>query len=215
MIAKGASMDAPLQLLDDKEQRFLLDAARRTIIDYVTRGQTPSIPCNIPKLNEKCGAFVTLHQKDGALRGCIGYIEPVKPLIQTIIDMAVACSTRDPRFTPVTSDEFHKLDLEISVLSPLQQIQTPEKIQVGVHGLLVKRDYASGVLLPQVAVEFGWDRLRFLKETCRKAGLPPDAWRQPDAKLYLFSAQVFGGGLMESADAPEERGSVDREGTSQ
>jgi AmmeMemoRadiSam system protein A len=189
-------MDTPRTFLNEDEQNFLLETARKTILDYVTHGSVPEIPCVSAKLNEKCGAFVTLHEKNGALRGCIGYVEAIKPLVQTIIDMAVACSTRDPRFHPITPNEFPNLDLEISVLGPLEQVHDPERILVGVHGILVKKDYASGLLLPQVAVEFGWDRLRFLKETCRKAGLPADAWKQPESKLYVFSAQIFGASLL-------------------
>lgn len=189
-------MESPKPFLNEDEQQFLLQAARRTIVEYVTQGNPPEISCSSARLNEKCGAFVTLHEKSGALRGCIGYVEPIKPLVQTIIDMSIACSTRDPRFLPVTPDEFPNLELEISVLSPLVQIDDPAQILVGVHGLLVKKDYASGLLLPQVPVEFGWDRLRFLKETCRKAGLAPDAWKSPEAKLFVFSAQIFGGSLV-------------------
>ncbi len=189
-------MDAPDHLLTEEEQQFLLDTARQTIVTYVTCGTTPDIPCDQAKLNRKCGAFVTLHEKCGTLRGCIGYIEPIKPLVDTIIDMAIACSTRDPRFQPVTSSEFPNLDLEISVLSPLEEIGDPNKIVIGTHGLLIKKEYCSGLLLPQVATEFGWDRLRFLKETCRKAGLSPDSWKNPGARLFIFSAQIFGGSLI-------------------
>lgn len=199
-------MEAPKAFLTDDEQRFLLEAARNTIVHYITQGKAPVIACAFPNLNQKCGAFVTLHEKNGALRGCIGYIEPIKPLIQTIIDMSIACSTRDPRFAPVTSDEFPNLDLEISVLSPLEEIRDPQKILVGRHGLLIKKEYASGLLLPQVAVEYGWDRFRFLKETCRKAGLSSDAWRRPDSKLFIFSAQIFGGSLMELPGEAQQLG---------
>ena len=189
-------MDAPRQFLSKDEERFLFDIARKTIIEYITNGSTPEFSSDNPKLKQKCGAFVTLHEKNGALRGCIGYVEPVKSLLQTIVDMAIACSTRDPRFHPVTADEFSKLDLEISVLTPLEEVSDVGKICIGEHGLLVKKGYYSGLLLPQVATEFGWDRAQFLKETCRKAGLPGDAWKQPDTKLYMFAAQVFGDSLL-------------------
>ncbi|UCD59185.1 MAG: AmmeMemoRadiSam system protein A [Candidatus Hydrogenedentota bacterium] len=183
-------------MLEEDEQQFVLDIARRTIIEYVTNGTTPEFTTDNPKLKKKRGAFVTLHEKSGALRGCIGYVEPIKPLVQTIIDMSIACSTRDPRFYPVTPDEFANLDLEISVLSPLEEIRDAGKVQVGEHGLMIKKGYSSGLLLPQVATEFGWDRDQFLEETCRKAGLENNAWKEPDAKLYIFSAQVFGGTLL-------------------
>lgn len=189
-------MDAPQQLLDESEQQFVLDVGRKTIIEYVTNGQTPEFTSADPKLNQKRGAFVSLHEKGGALRGCIGYVEPIKPLLQTIVDMAIACATKDPRFDPVTPDEFPNLDLEVSVLSPLEHVRRVEEIQVGKHGLMIKKGYYSGLLLPQVAVEFGWDRAQFLRETSRKAGLSADAWKESDAKLYVFSAQVFGGSLL-------------------
>lgn len=189
-------MDAPQQLLDEAERKFLLEVARKTIVEYVTDKTTPEFTSDNTKLKQKRGAFVTLHEKSGALRGCIGYVEPIKPLLQTIIDMSIACSTRDPRFHSVAPDEFPDLDLEISVLSPLEEIRDAEKVRVGEHGLMIKKGSSSGLLLPQVPVEFGWDRLQFLKETCRKAGLASDAWEEPDATLYIFSAQVFGESLL-------------------
>jgi len=189
-------MDAPQNLLDEHEKEFLLDVACKTIIEYVTNGTTPDFTSDNPKLDRKCGAFVTLHEKSGALRGCIGYVEPVKPLFQTIIEMAIACSTRDPRFHPVTSDEFPNLDLEISVLTPLEEVLNVEEIRIGEHGLMIKKAGSSGLLLPQVATEFGWDRHEFLRETCQKAGLEKNAWKEPDAKLFAFSAQVFGRSLL-------------------
>ena len=188
-------MDAPEELLNEEEQDFLLDVARKTIIEHATTGKTPEFGTDNPRLNRKSGAFVTLHEKNGALRGCIGYIEPIKALLQTIVDMAVACSARDPRFHAVTPDEFPNLDLEVSVLTPLQEIDDIEKIRVGEHGLMIKKGHFSGLLLPQVATEYGWDRQQFLKETCRKAGLESDAWQKPDAKLLVFCAQIFGGSL--------------------
>ena len=112
------------------------------------------------------------------------------------IDMAVACSSRDPRFQPVTPDEFPNLHLEISVLSPLDEIHDVERIQVGKHGLMIRKGTASGLLLPQVATEYGWDRRRFLEETCRKAGLETGAWKESDARIFIFSAQIFGGSLL-------------------
>ncbi len=189
-------MDAPEQLLDEKEQRFILDVARTTVLEYVADGTIPTFSTDNPKLNEKRGAFVSLHEKGGALRGCIGYVEPVKPLLETVTEMAVACATRDPRFYPVTPDEFLDLDLEISVLTPPREIHDSGEINVGEHGLMIRKAGFSGLLLPQVATECGWDRIQFLRETCRKAGLEPDAWKDPSAKLYIFSAQVFSESLL-------------------
>jgi len=189
-------MDTPRAELDKEEQEFLLDVARKTIIQYTERGTTPNIFSDKPRLDRKCGAFVTLHERSGALRGCIGYVEAIKPLLQTVIEMAVACSSRDPRFNPVTPDELEDLDLEISVITPLEEVQRPDDIVVGRDGLMIKKGAHSGLLLPQVAAELGWDRHRFLEETCRKAGLDRDAWKQEDARIFAFSAQVFGGRLI-------------------
>ncbi|MBI5118840.1 AmmeMemoRadiSam system protein A [Candidatus Poribacteria bacterium] len=189
-------MDTPSSLLDEGDQEFLLDVARATIMGYVTNGKIPLFETEDPRFKEKRGAFVTLHEKRGALRGCIGYVEPIKSLLETIVEMSIACSTRDPRFDPVTADEFSNLDLEISVLTPLEEIRDVDRISVGQHGLMIKKGYFSGLLLPQVATEYRWDRRQFLRETCRKAGLDGDAWKEADAKIFIFSAQVFGRSLM-------------------
>lgn len=190
-------MYSPEDLLNEDEKQFVLDVARKTVIEHAMSGATPAFATDNPKLNRKSGAFVTLHEKSGALRGCIGYVEALKPLVQTVVDMAVACSSRDPRFQPVTPEEFPNLDIEVSVLTPLKEIKHTEEITVGRDGLMIRKGNFSGLLLPQVATECGWDRTQFLKQTCIKAGLDTDAWKKPDAKLYAFSAQVFGGSLLE------------------
>jgi AmmeMemoRadiSam system protein A len=189
-------MDTPCEELDRNEEEFLLDVARKTIIEHTERGTTPNIFSDKPRLDRNCGAFVTLHEQSGALRGCIGYVEAIKPLLQTVIEMAVACSSRDPRFSPVTPDELENLDLEISVITPLKQIHQFDDICVGKHGLMIRKGSHSGLLLPQVATDFGWDRERFLEEMCHKAGLEKDAWKEDDARVFIFSAQVFGGKLI-------------------
>jgi len=194
--ARGPHMDAPEALLNEDEKKFLTEVARKTVIEHAENGSAPEFTTDNPKLNRKSGAFVSLHEKNGALRGCIGYVEPIKPLLKTVTDMAVACSSRDPRFQPVTPDEFPNLNIEVSVLTPLEEISDTEKVRVGEHGLMIKKGQASGLLLPQVPVEFGWDRHRFLEETCRKAGLESGAWKEPDAKIFVFFAQVFGGSLL-------------------
>jgi AmmeMemoRadiSam system protein A len=125
------------------------------------------------------------------LRGCIGYVFPLHPLTQTIIECSIAAATEDPRFEPVTLPELKEIDLEISVLTPLEEITDLESIVVGRDGLLVSQHGYRGLLLPQVATQYGWDRERFLGETCRKAGLPADAWKK-GARIEKFSAQVFG-----------------------
>jgi AmmeMemoRadiSam system protein A len=190
-------MDSPEALFNEDEQRFILDVARKTIIDYIRDGRPPEFTTDNPRLMQERGAFVTLHEKSGALRGCIGYVKPIKPLLHTIMEMAIACSTRDPRFRPVTADEFPNLDIEVSVLSPLNEIRDFQKIRIGEHGLMIRKGDSSGLLLPQVATEYGWSREEFLNETCRKAGLKANAWKEPDAELYTFSAQIFGGSLLQ------------------
>ncbi len=141
-------------------------------------------------LKEKRGAFVTLKKKD-QLRGCIGYIDAIKPLHQTVREMAVAAAFHDPRFPKLSSEEFEQLTFEISVLGPLLRISDIHEIEVGKHGLYITRGRNSGLLLPQVATAYGWGRITFLEETCHKAGLPPQAWKDKDTKIYIFSADVF------------------------
>jgi MEMO1 family protein len=141
-------------------------------------------------LKEKRGAFVSLHKK-GQLRGCIGFIQPTKPLHQTVEEMAAAAAFDDPRFPPLTKNELKDLELEISVLTPLQRVKDIQEIEVGKHGLYIKKGFHAGLLLPQVATDYNWDRMTFLEETCRKAGLPRNAWKEKDAEIYLFSADIF------------------------
>jgi AmmeMemoRadiSam system protein A len=174
--------------LNEAEQSDLLRWARQALEEAVLHGRLSEIPVPSGPASEPCGAFVTLH-KGGRLRGCIGYVEAHKPLFTTVRECAVAAGLRDPRFEPVTSKELSSLRLEISVLSPLADI-APEQIEVGRHGLLISRGGQRGLLLPQVAVEWKWNRERFLAETCMKAGLPSDAWRY-GARIQAFTAQVF------------------------
>ena len=135
--------------------------------------------------------IVTL-KKNGHLRGCIGYIKAYKPLCETVQEMAIAAAFRDPRFPSLKPDEVKQLTFEISVLSPLKRIHDVNEIEVGKHGLYMIRGHKSGLLLPQVATEYGWDRTTFLKETCHKAGLQPDAWMDAATEIYIFSADYFG-----------------------
>jgi AmmeMemoRadiSam system protein A len=125
------------------------------------------------------------------LRGCIGSFDTGQPLYKTVQEMAEAAAFRDPRFRPVREDELPYIELEISVLTPLSQITEPEQIEVGLHGIMIRKGFQAGLLLPQVATERNWDRVTFLEETCRKAGLPKDAWKDEDAEIYVFSANVF------------------------
>ncbi|MBV9088153.1 MAG: AmmeMemoRadiSam system protein A [Acidobacteriaceae bacterium] len=140
-------------------------------------------------LSQPRGAFTTLHTR-GDLRGCVGYIFPVRPLYRTVGDTAVSAALHDTRFPPVTAEEFPRLSIEISVLSPMQAI-APEDIEVGRHGLLITYGSRRGLLLPQVPVEHCWDANTFLQQTCHKAGLPEDAW-QHGATIEAFTAEIFG-----------------------
>jgi AmmeMemoRadiSam system protein A len=187
----GSDMSEIDEKLTEEEQRFLLRVVRETI-ERLCRKERP-LEYDVKKsiFERKCGAFVTLH-KNNRLRGCIGYVKAIKPLIATVVEMAEAAAMRDPRFSPVTGDEVSELDIEISVLSPLRAIENIEEIVVGIHGILVEKEFHSGLLLPQVATEYGWDRQTFLENTCRKAGLPVDAWKEKDTNLSIFAAQVFG-----------------------
>jgi AmmeMemoRadiSam system protein A len=148
-------------------------------------------PPDADALGVPAAAFVTLHV-GGALRGCIGTLERRRSLWSVVAEMAAAAATRDPRFPPIDVTDLRRLTVEISVLSPDLRIHGPEEIEIGRHGLDVRRDGARGLLLPQVAVEHGFDRERFLAATCRKAGLPADAWRDTDTELRVFEAEIFG-----------------------
>ncbi|MEA5113592.1 MAG: AmmeMemoRadiSam system protein A [Geobacteraceae bacterium] len=175
--------------LSSEEQSKLLKISRDSITETVTGRTDGSKFSANGNLLLKRGCFVTLHLH-GRLRGCIGTFSAEKPLHAAVREMAAAAATQDPRFYPVRADEIEQIKLEISVLSPLKKIASIEEIQVGVHGLYIEKNLFHGVLLPQVAVEQGWDRTTFLNQTCLKAGLDKDAW-QSEADIYIFSAQVF------------------------
>ena len=178
------------EYLNKEEKKKLMEIAKLSVTEAVT-GKRQFYP-NVTeeKLKENCGAFVTLNER-GQLRGCIGYIQAVKPLYETVKDVAKSAAVNDYRFSPVTQDELDKLELEISVLTPLKRIKDINEIEVGRHGLYMKKGFNSGLLLPQVATEYNWDKETFLKETCRKAGLPSDAWEDKSTEIYTFSAEVF------------------------
>lgn len=176
--------------LSSEEQAALLRLARQSLEAHVCRKPLPPVQVEFPRLRQRRGAFVTL-KKHGELRGCIGHIWPVKPLYQTVIEMAEAAALYDYRFPPVKPEELEDLTIEISVLSPLRPISDLREIEVGKHGIYLTYGRFSGLLLPQVATEQGWDREEFLAHTCLKAGLPPDMWRR-GAKIQVFTAQVFG-----------------------
>jgi len=177
-------------MLNDAQKKRLLQIARNSMETYVKTGKKIELQEDDPVLLTKKGAFVTIN-KDNELRGCIGYIIGNHPLCETIVNMAIESATGDPRFPSVKPEELDELKIEISVLSELKEVKNVEKIQVGVHGLLIKKEFYSGLLLPQVATEYGWSREEFLEQTCNKAGLPADAWKD-EAQIFIFSACVFG-----------------------
>ena len=176
--------------LTDQEKKTLLHLARTTIEARASGEPLPLCDAITQTLQEKRGAFVTLRRK-GQLRGCIGYVRAVKPLHQTIREMALAAGFQDPRFPPLDRQELVDLELEISVLTPLREITDIDEIQVGTHGLMIVQGNSSGLLLPQVATEYGWQREEFLGHTCLKAGLHPTAWKDAKTKIFVFSADIF------------------------
>jgi len=176
-----------LSVADKKE---LLRIARVSIASALSNRAGERSGHVAASLKEHCGAFVTLHLH-GELRGCIGYIEARFPLHETIEEAAVKAALEDPRFLPLTAEEFELLEIEISVLSPLQKVSNVDEIEVGKHGLVMDGGYTRGLLLPQVATEYGWGRDQFLSQTCRKAGLPADAWKKKGVTIYSFTSDVF------------------------
>ena len=184
------------QFLTDSEQRTLLHVAREAVRSAVT-GSTYELPAATENLGSRCGVFVTLH-RHGQLRGCLGRFEPGEiPLIELVGTMAQETALHDTRFLPVSSEEIPELDIEISVLTPMRRVHSPDEVQVGRHGLFIVGKSPSGgrrhgTLLPQVATDQGWDRGAFLENTCRKAGLPLDAWHSAETELYVYEAHVFG-----------------------
>ncbi len=183
-----AARPAPIAAEYSPEERQLLLGLAHRAIEAALAGKELDLTSPSLHLDEKRGAFTTLHL-DGQLRGCVGYVFPVYALYRTIAETAVAAAFSDVRFLPVTSEEAPLLKIEISVLSPVRPI-APEEIEVGRHGLVITYGLRRGLLLPQVAVEHGWDRTTFLEQTCWKAGAPFDAWKQ-GAVIEAFTAEVF------------------------
>ena len=176
-----------LQLTDAEKDR-LLELARSALEEAVRSGMVSEVAEPDEALRVPSGAFVTL-TRGKHLRGCIGHIEAARPLYETVRECARAAALDDPRFDPVTPAELPSLQIEISILSPLRDV-APQQIEVGRHGLLISRGPLRGLLLPQVAVEWNWDREQFLEETCVKAGLPPNAWKH-GARIQAFTAQIL------------------------
>jgi AmmeMemoRadiSam system protein A len=172
------------------EKQFLLQLAREKIVARCQRKKIPEKPFFSEPLKEKLGVFVSLHS-GGELRGCIGYIKGIRPLQQAVAEMAESAAFHDPRFLPVSGEEIDTLEIEISVLSKLDRVDDISEIKVGSDGLLIERGLFSGLLLPQVATEMGWDRETFLSQTCRKAGLPAVEWKSGKCTIYKFTAEIF------------------------
>jgi len=194
-----------MKCLTLEEGAFLVKLARKAVKEYLDKGMIISPPDNVSeRLKEKRGVFVTIEKIEidekgvwqRKLRGCIGFPEPVYPLVEATIQAAVAAS-EDPRFPPLTLNELSRVVFEVSVLSPLELIKVEKPleylkvIKIGRDGLLVEKGIFKGLLLPQVPVEYEWDVETFLNYACMKAGLPPDAWLDPDTKIYRFTAQIF------------------------
>ncbi len=180
--------------INQKERKILLDNAREAILARLEKRPaeyTEISPGEKSVLEKPCGAFVTIH-KGKSLRGCIGRMASDEPLLKTIRTMAGEAAFGDPRFPPVGEEEFRQCSLEISVLSPMELCPDPGSVQVGVHGLYLVNHGRAGVLLPQVPVEQGWDLDEYLDYICYKAGLPPKSYNESGARLYTFTAIVFG-----------------------
>ncbi len=187
----GAAAEAPFSL-SDQEKSELLALARRSVEHAIETKEAYEPPANATEaLNQERGAFVTLTEA-GQLRGCIGYTSPIKPLYVTVRDTATLAALRDPRFEPVSATELPRLEYEISVLSPLRHVADVGQIKVGQHGLIMKNGPNEGLLLPQVPVEQSWDRHKFLEQTCIKAGMRADCWKDEDTDIFSFTAVVFG-----------------------
>jgi AmmeMemoRadiSam system protein A len=178
-----------MSLLSSDDRQALVEIARRAIASAVLEKRIPDFPEFSATLSERRGAFVTLYRA-GALRGCVGQVENPGALADVVGRSAINAALNDPRFHPVVAEEVPTLEIEISVLSAPERIQA-EAVVPGVHGLLIVRGTSRGLLLPQVARERKWSRQRFLEETCIKAGLARDAWRDPATEVFAFTGEIF------------------------
>jgi len=183
------------------EGRFLVKLARKAVKEHLENGKRVKPPPETPKkLFTKSGVFVTISTVKGTqktLRGCIGYPQPLYPLVEATIDSAISAATQDPRFYPMSASELDEVVFEVNVLTPPElvvankPVEYPQKIKVGEDGLIIEKGFAKGLLLPQVPVEWGWDEEEFLCQCCIKAGLPPDGWLTHGARVFKFRAIVF------------------------
>jgi len=173
------------------EQKQTLFTIARGAVASTLDGHQLVLPTEVSEdLRRPSGVFVTLKLRE-ELRGCIGSVMPVEPLYIATAHNAIHAAFRDPRFVPLSRHEFHQVRFEISVMSMPEPVSDWDSIEVGIHGLIVRRGRDAGLLLPQVAIEYGWDRERFLGYTCMKAGLPREGWKRPDCRVEKFTAEVF------------------------
>jgi AmmeMemoRadiSam system protein A len=178
--------------LSEATRRDLLSLARRALEAHFSGDAPPRLGSDRAEtFGEPRGLFVTLRRR-GELRGCIGTLAPEGDLSRTVPKFALKAALSDPRFPPLSAEELPEIDIEISVLTPPAPLTDPEVLEIGRDGLILEARGRSGLLLPQVATEWGFDRERFLAEICRKAGLPDGAWHDPDARVWVFQAEVFG-----------------------
>jgi AmmeMemoRadiSam system protein A len=179
--------------MTEEQKKILLRVAREAVKSAVSGKSRVKNSTDKPELNAHCGCFVTLKNR-AELRGCIGQFISDRPLLELVGDMAVSAATGDPRFlaNPITPKEVNDLDIEISVLSPLKKTDNPLNLRLGIDGIYIKKGYASGCFLPQVATETGWSVEEFLSYCCaHKAGMKPDAWKDKNTDVYLFTAEII------------------------
>lgn len=182
--------------LSTAQKRELLKLARNAIAAYLAESPLPPQMGEFPGLNDlHAGVFVSLHIED-RLRGCIGYVEGMRALPEALQETAVSAASRDPRFEPLGADELPQVEIEISVLSPLRRISSAAELVPGKHGVMVRLGHHQGLLLPQVARHYNWEASpagaeAFLAQVCQKAGLPAEGWKDPEAEIYVFEAEVF------------------------
>lgn len=176
--------------LTEDEKKYLLALSRKIIHSKSENKKFKKEAYFSPSLKSQTGLFVTLHKFD-QLRGCIGYVEGIKPLQDAVEEMSIAAAFEDPRFPPVKDEELKNIEIEISVLSRLETIQNINKIKIGKHGIIIEQGLMRGLLLPQVATEYDWDVQTFLEQTCQKAGLSSDAWKEESTTIKIFSAEIF------------------------
>ncbi|MCK4558549.1 MAG: AmmeMemoRadiSam system protein A [Calditrichia bacterium] len=176
--------------LTPEEKKYLLALSRRIIVLKAEGKEYEKEEYFTTSLKQQTGVFITLN-KSHQLRGCIGYVEGLKALQNAVEEMSLAAAFEDPRFPPIEKDEIKDIEIEISVLSPLETISDTSQIEIGRHGIIIEKGLMRGLLLPQVATDYNWDVQTFLEQTCQKAGLPAGAWKEESTEIQIFSAEIF------------------------